>query len=1075
MSDFPTRQPEKQEKSGEVSMLRLRSDSPVESIPAPVVSTCPGAEGLPSSAVRMPDRGTRSIETLSGYIETVRSMTGASAACLLIDPVSMPGSAPLLLGSGDSPLVLGFETEAAALEWTAELARSGREVPLRPADDAVSYYRGAGENMHLFRVAISQGDAATAKQLEQGPPVERRQRPALNSAVRPVGIAWIGLRFDDRGTDRLFEQLRDHRWSAGNDELHAAPEWLIQALACGARMAWQVYELSALLRDSITGLTRRSELQVRLNHALMGAAEGAGTFALALINPDEFEQVNQSLGRAGGDAVLRQIGDLLQRSVRHPDSVYHYGGAVFAAHFWSSSEAEASRAAERLRKALSGHVYSDDGLRLDFSVGMVFHGAPVNGDMEMDCAEMLRRADSALNAAKASGGARSMTWAPRGFTNTKGSRDRLSGIFTADTRKDYRNMLLLWDTVQVISSHADTASIANEFVDRVNSTFKPNHAALVSIGTDARPRLLSASLNSSTPSSADAAGEVALLLSEEQRRLLALARRTQETQTARFVAASGKRSARQSLTAYAVPLPEGDHSPRCLYVDGPADSFRLDSADLVFLSVLAKQVAVALDRSELAQRWKQERERESYRLRAEVRELRQALQHSKFVYQSARMEEVLDVVRTVAPTDATVLITGESGTGKEMVARFLHDQSLRRRKDAFVTVDCGAIAPSLIETELFGHAKGAYTGANGASQGRIAQAEGGTLFLDEIGELPLDVQAKLLRFVQEREITPVGASRTRKIDARIVAATNRDLAAEVEAGRFRQDLYYRLRVISVTVPPLRERPDDILPLAQYFLETFAAQYEKAVCCFSADAQLALRRHSWAGNVRELQNQLLQAVIMSGEEVLGLSDLRLDQARGDERAPVDPASGGGDGIAGPLESAPDSQSGARSMSGEHALEADGDCEPWEALRRALARQVEQAIQADKGAANPLGVWLNEDLVMFAHEAYGGVARQASGVLGMAETTFRRQLEKITRGAHAFEMPRSPSWAPAKLAIRRLVRSLGATRDDNLVIKARTLLLSEVITRIPADDGLGSVLMGVTKPTYRRWKSDLSHSA
>ncbi len=1057
-------------------MLRLRSDSPVEIIPAPLESSGPrtGGQGPSSSVVRMPDRGTRSMDTLRNYIETVRSMTGASASFLLIDPVSLPGFAPLLLAAGDAQSGSGFETEEVALQWTSELARSGREVPLPSGDDAVRYYRGPADDLHLFRVSISQADVPTARPLESDLPVERRRHEKAEATVRPEGVAWIGFRFDERGTDRLFGRVPGHRQSANNDEPSSAPAWLMQVLVCGARMAWQVYELSALLRDSITGLTRRSELQVRLDQAL----KGAGSFALALINPDEFEQVNQSLGRAQGDAVLREIGDLLQHGVRRPDSVYHYGGAVFAAHFWSTSEAEASRAAERLRKALSNHSYASGGLRLGFSVGTVFHGKPTGGDMNVDCAEVLRRADRALNAAQASGGARSMTWAPRGFSNIKGSSDRLSGIFTADTRKDYRNMLLLWDTVQVISSQVDTGAIANEFVDRVNSTFKPNQAALVSLGNDARPRLLSASPGSSEPSAAEAA-EVALFLSEDQRRLLALARQTQETQSVRFAAPGGAGKARQSLTAYAVPLPEGDHAPRCLYVDGPADSFHLDSADLVFLSVLAKQVSVALDRCELARRWKKEQERESYRLRAEVRDLRQALQHSKFVYQSARMEDLLEVVRTVAPTDATVLIAGESGTGKEMVARFLHDQSRRRKKDAFITVDCGAIAPSLIETELFGHAKGAYTGANGASQGRIAQAEGGTLFLDEIGELPLDVQAKLLRFVQEREITPVGATRTRKIDARIVAATNRDLAAEVEAGRFREDLYYRLRVVAVTVPPLRERPDDILPLAQYFLDTFAAQYEKAACCLSAEAQIALRRHPWAGNVRELQNQLLQAVIMSADEVLGCSDLRLEHARGDEpgaRAPVHSvASSEGCGVGRPLSGAAVSQADALSRSEEAALEPDGDCEPWEALRRVLARQVEQAIEDGKGAAHPLGVWLTEELVMFAHEAYGGVARQASAALGMAETTFRRQLEKVTRGAQSVDLPRSARWAPAKLAIRRLVRSMGPRQDDNLVIKARNLLLSEVVARVTANDALGSVLMGVTKPTYRRWKSDLSHSA
>jgi len=436
------------------------------------------------------------------------------------------------------------------------------------------------------------------------------------------------------------------------------------------------------------------------------------------------------------------------------------------------------------------------------------------------------------------------------------------------------------------------------------------------------------------------------------------------------------------------------------------------------------------------------------------------------------MQSVLEVVRKVAPTDATVLISGESGTGKEMVARFLREQSLRG-KGPLVTVDCGSIAPSLIETELFGHAKGAYTGAIGSSQGRIVQSEGGTIFLDEIGELPLDMQAKLLRFVQEREITPVGASRSRKIDVRIVAATNRDLAAEVAAGRFRQDLYYRLQVVSVTVPPLRQRPEDILPLAQYFVEMFAADYKKGVQRISADAQSALIEHTWPGNVRELQNRLRQAVIMCDREEIGRFDLHLDGASTEEdrlhvsiaRFPT-----GAEGSASePVSTSPLPAVDSSSIDDSQVV-ATSDGNPWEVLRDVLARQVEAAINNKNVARVTLGVWLTEDLVLAADEAHRGVARKASDAIGMAETTFRRHLEKAKYARQQGMVSRCTQWSTTKPVIDHLVRSANRKQGENVVLKARGLLLAEVIPRLPRGDMRGAVLMGVTRPTYRRWKAE-----
>lgn len=228
---------------------------------------------------------------------------------------------------------------------------------------------------------------------------------------------------------------------------------------------------------------------------------------------------------------------------------------------------------------------------------------------------------------------------------------------------------------------------------------------------------------------------------------------------------------------------------------------------------------------------------------------------------SPAMRSVLDVARRAADSDAAVLLQGEHGTGKGVLARAIHAWS-PRAEQPFVTVHCPSLSGELLESELFGHAKGAFTGATSTNPGRVAQAEGGTLLLDEIGDLPLSLQPKLLRFVQEKKYERVGDPDTRTADVRILAATNQDLDAAVEEGRFREDLLYRLKVIELTVPPLRERPEDVLPLADRFLACFAEDYNREIDGFTGEARCALQQYRWPGNVRELRNAVERAVILS---------------------------------------------------------------------------------------------------------------------------------------------------------------------------------------------------------------------
>lgn len=264
-------------------------------------------------------------------------------------------------------------------------------------------------------------------------------------------------------------------------------------------------------------------------------------------------------------------------------------------------------------------------------------------------------------------------------------------------------------------------------------------------------------------------------------------------------------------------------------------------------------------------------------LSTENRVLRQAIQgkgeFKHIIAKSSAFQAVLELCRRVAPSQATVLVTGESGTGKEVVAQAIHQLSDRKDKP-FIALNCSAIPENLLESELFGHAKGSFTGAHDKKIGLFEEADGGTLFLDEIGDLSLPLQAKLLRVLQERKIKRVGENQDRSVDVRIIAATHKNLAEEVQAKRFREDLFFRLNVIPIRIPPLRQRPDDIFPLASHFLEKFSVLNGRSKAGFTSESLQKLARHSWPGNVRELENTIERAVVLATGPRIDVDDLLL---------------------------------------------------------------------------------------------------------------------------------------------------------------------------------------------------------
>lgn len=292
------------------------------------------------------------------------------------------------------------------------------------------------------------------------------------------------------------------------------------------------------------------------------------------------------------------------------------------------------------------------------------------------------------------------------------------------------------------------------------------------------------------------------------------------------------------------------------------------------------------------------RQMETRRLSGQVeslkRQLPQAAPGPWTESRSPLMQQVLQTAREVAATDANVLILGESGTGKGVLARAIHEAS-GRKDEEFATINCPSLSTELLESELFGHTKGAFTGAVQASEGRVAVADGGTLFLDEIGDFPFSLQPKMLRFIQDKEYERLGDPATRRADVRIVSATNRDLDAMVAANEFRLDLLYRINVISLTMPALRERREDVVSLAEHFLMEFASNYRRPALGFDGAALAALREYPWPGNIRELRNVIERAVILCPDEQVQRQHLTLQGASAPTQAPAVSAAANQDGV------------------------------------------------------------------------------------------------------------------------------------------------------------------------------------
>jgi diguanylate cyclase (GGDEF)-like protein len=952
-------------------------------------------------------------------------VSGADAASLYAPSPGERG--PIFLTEGELPL-----PEHADIERAQRFAQANERL----VQGASGPKRIASESAPGWLTAVECAPFARPIRASD----RRRGAAASEESTRHC---WIGLRFR-QGEKGEAASVEAFRLLTGGE---ATPERWASLLSLGGVLAWYAGQISSILDDPVTGLAGRAEFQASLKLAFEHAREVERPLSLLFINPDDFTSVNERFGHEAGDRVLREIGERLRASHRSSDTIAKYGGAIFAS-FLQDTDAESGRVvAEKIWGSLADTPFIDGTLRLGISVGLaVFDPKEPGIDGHL---ELIRRADKALNAAKRYGGDHVMVWEPELESRDLGSLDRMTGVYTGNMAKDYRNMTLLSDTMTVIAGSGDLEDLVEEVVERLYTTLKPDQVGIFEWDGEGEPLLLAGLARRAISNE----GHETVPGVEISKRGLALIEDARRERRALSLSFSDEYSGHRILS-FAVPLMLNDLCLGCLYLDGRADAIALEgSPDLGFLRAFATQIAVALDRARLRQNQRRQQEHEKSRLRAELDDLRRALNETRLVYRSREMEAVLDVARRVAPTKATVLLIGESGTGKELVARTIHELSPFRAKP-LVVVDCSAIPTTLIESELFGHERGAYTGAQERRIGRLMEAEGGTVVLDEIGELPLEVQSKLLRFVQERQIVPVGGTRVRHVDARLIAITNRELAVEAAAGRFREDLFYRLNVVRITVPPLRERSEDILCLAEHFLDRFARQYQKGPLHFSDRARQALVEHTWPGNVRELANRIMQAAILSERVEIDWRDLELEPLTPEQTVEID------------ISVMKRASVGERETGGELRTPEQA----WEDLRLALRRQVVEAEADRTKAPMPLGAWLIEDLVLAAYRAAGGVSARARTLLGVPETTFRRKLQKATSQERAGLLTRRPPWNEVGPSIAALVRVPEQPRED-VLDAVRSLLLNEVASLVE-NPVRGAALMGVTVRTYRRWTEGLN---
>lgn len=606
---------------------------------------------------------------------------------------------------------------------------------------------------------------------------------------------------------------------------------------------------AALYHDAIvdapTGLAHRRHFERTLEAEMQKARAARTPLALLLIDLDGFHELAEMRGAVAAEEALRRAAAVLRADGSPSDLVARYAGHTFAVLLPGRNTAASGAIAELRRAALERTFASDPGLRLTASAGAAEFDAARDASRE----DFVLRADLALLASQQSGRNRATLWSPA-LARAEGKADELRGLFSGEPARDYETMRLLLEVMlDACAAEGATADRLARILQRILHVAGGARATLFRPAARGLEPWITGRRGAPPPGEADHAADA-------ERALKGLA------------APPGH---------WAGALRREGETAGVLVVEGPPSTPWPRPHERALLDALGPQLALLIREGLLRDAHQQAVEAERATLARENERLADRMRRQgMLVGECPAMRELFSTIRRVAPSTATVLLTGESGTGKEALARLLHDLS-PRASAPYVVVDCSGIPKDLVESELFGHEKGAFTGATETRKGLLETADGGTVFLDEVSELPEGAQAKLLRFLQESETRRIGSTERRKLDVRIVAATNVDLEARSREGSFRRDLLYRLRVIAVNLPPLRARSDDILLLAEHFLRRFCRQERRWVEGFEEEAVAAMKSWDWPGNVRELEHRIHRAVLLGTGPRVRAAELELARA------------------------------------------------------------------------------------------------------------------------------------------------------------------------------------------------------
>jgi diguanylate cyclase (GGDEF)-like protein len=971
------------------------------------------------------------------YLETISNLTGASSVNLCLTESGDINISPrvyqsdhLLLAEFDHQDPQQLISHLNQLQFENNQRETNAHSLLTITQGVTSKTRLIHFNMSL-ELGFNTSLAATNTH------ANRREADHLNTYFDYS--LWLGLDFAETPPEWLQQDSLNSNLNAQSSK-QALIKCLLQL---GGLLTQHLENTTKLLSDPVTALSGRIEFQNNL--ALMTTK--SPRIAMLLINPSEFQLVNKRFGHDAGDRVIGQTASILSTCLRKSDLISRFGGALFAIALPLKKPDDVLKIAENLRSKLQQPEYLDGAVSPDFNLGVAeieTNQSELSPTEQVN--QLINKAEQALHAAKVETESNIVLWHPQQHQEHVHQQDHIGGIFTADTTTDYRNMLLLWDISNLTASFYQFEPLFEKFIQRISQTFDFISAGIL-------PDKGSNQLNASLCFTLNEQGQI----SKQEKLITTLSSELCQSCFAEAKQDAVYKEVGDGFTLYCATLSET--SDEVFFLLGYSKQFELASDSRLLLTALVKQLGRAHSRAQLEEQLNHQLYSQKEKLREELDELKQSLSDSEVHYCSASMEALMKMAQRTAQSNVTTLIVGESGTGKGRLVQAMHQMG-GRTEHPLVIVDCGAIPENLIESELFGHVKGAFTGAHSNAKGKILEAEGGTLMLDEIGELPLNVQSKLLRFVQEKQFTPVGGTKTRDVDVKIIAATNRELQQEVEQGRFRQDLFYRLNVIALRTPPLRERVEDIPLLSKHFLKKFSLQHGEQLKILSSSAAQFMLSYSWPGNVRELENRLMQATLLSDGLEIQIADLNIEQAESYLQA------------AGLV---PNSISKTKLPQAEKKLNHDNQDElqvenMLNDLRQILTQFISKILVESIPSNIPLGRWLEEDIISMAYIHCDKKSKLTALRLGLPHSTLRRKLSKIEEQASTHLATRAENWQSVMNCLLPFIEGQVFIGSDSIK-QVKLILLSAILESSIDNIAIAAALLAVSEPTFYKLKKEL----